>query len=805
MEHYFKNFGIQLTDKQNAAQTTTLLIVKNPDGSPRWVCNSKATKPLFLKFYTVNSTRSKLLARLIKGVFFLSLQKVIFKTEKVFFKSIPDGSESIIDITSNNWALFTGTVGPNNKVLIYKEDANNSQFYKVVDSSKTIALIENEEAKLNQLSLMKLGHFILPKAERVSYNILKLHDISNQAYRSNEFTEYHRNALTELYYNTGSAVSYKSLTVIEKVKNKLCQLETKENKQIPKGLLKKLRILLYSLNGRGVNVALCHGDFTSWNCYIKDEKLAIYDWELSSHLMPIGYDAFHYIIQQGILIDRKPWNDIKKDIEKKITSDVLSTWTHQDKNTVDDYLKLYLIINTITSLDLYAKQPNWHIQIYWMLNTWNEAISDCLGENYANRELMILDLFDFLNNKEYAAIKFPNNAPESLNEYSDIDLCIKKSDFKSIKQYLKHHPLVLKVALTRKSYMASFQLFLNDGSVLCIDLLWKVMRKSIAMLNATSVIENSYVNQYGVKQMKLLDMVRYIGLFHGLNNKKIPTKFKAYQQLLTNNECKLDEILYCNYLDNTVRKNHLKKCLYKQKRNKLINIINNTFNYLIDSSKQFFQRKGMTITFSGVDGAGKSTVIEKIKFEIEKKMRRKVVILRHRPSLLPILSVWVKGKEKAHLDVINALPRKGKNKSVISSFFRFAYYLTDFIIGQFYIYVKHLSRGHIVLYDRYYFDLISDSRRSNIDLPKSILKAGYTLLMEPELNFFLFANSKIILKRKQELDSITIGALTTSYLNLFNDLKETSESKYVTIENVNLEETLGKIMQITSQKLYQAS
>ena len=217
----------------------------------------------------------------------------------------------------------------------------------------------------------------------------------------------------------------------------------------------------------------------------------------------------------------------------------------------------------------------------------------------------------------------------------------------------------------------------------------------------------------------------------------------------------------------------------------------NTFHYLRDS----FSEKGFIITFSGVDGAGKSTVISEVSELIEKRYRRPVKVLRHRPSLLPILSVWTKGKEKAHEDAVNSLPRQGNNKNSLSSLLRFGYYYTDYILGQFVIYTKYVLRGKIVLYDRYYFDFIADARRSNIQLPKSVTETGYHFLMKPEFNFFLYAAPEKILSRKKELSYHSICDLTSEYSSLFSKLERKNQRvKYLAIENNDLDVTLGTIM-----------
>jgi thymidylate kinase len=104
-------------------------------------------------------------------------------------------------------------------------------------------------------------------------------------------------------------------------------------------------------------------------------------------------------------------------------------------------------------------------------------------------------------------------------------------------------------------------------------------------------------------------------------------------------------------------------------------------------------------------------------------------------------------------------------------------------------------RGYVVLYDRYYFDFIHDSRRSNIDLPPSLTSLGYALLIKPRFNFFLYATADEILRRKQELDAATIEQLTRNYLGLFERLgSRYGYARYRPILNNNKSYTVASIL-----------
>ena len=204
------------------------------------------------------------------------------------------------------------------------------------------------------------------------------------------------------------------------------------------------------------------------------------------------------------------------------------------------------------------------------------------------------------------------------------------------------------------------------------------------------------------------------------------------------------------------------------------------------------KRNNFIISFSGVDGAGKTTILKMVK---EKLFENdvKVIELRSRPSILPILSAVKYGKTRAEAKVTDTLPRKGENSSKISSYLRFFYYLTDYILGQFYIYFRYIRRGYVVFYDRFYFDYITDSKRSNLIITPRVALFFLRFIKEPDLNIFLYAPSKIILERKKELDAATIQSLTNDYLTLFDHLAGVSKSQYLCIENIDLRDTISTI------------
>lgn len=788
MESIFQRLGYTTTIEAEGGQLVQLIIINNPDGTPRWVCSAFAPKPYFLRFYNVSSFKSQLFATLVKFVFFLGLQRTIFKGTQLYMKATT--GKPILDIFQNNWALFMGTKGPNKKAVLYQEDASGSRFFKIATTSKAKQLIAREAAMTETLAALQVERFKFPSCQTFSSDVIELEDIGKDGKRTNELGEAHFAALDELYQKT-------HYTTTLNCRERIIGLLEIQDSRIPKGLLKKLILLHNSIKNKPIQIALAHGDFTPWNMYVKDGRLAIYDWELKSHNMPIGFDAYHFILQQAILVERKPWDSIKACIQAKVVPAAFSKWIKEEEKDWRHYLKWYLFLNTSEQLLLYSQQEEWHPQIEWLLQTWNTAISDMLQYQVKHRKLLIMDIFDYLHNKKYAAIKFPNMAPEQLSEYADIDLCVEKADVADMIRYLKAHPVVQQVQERRQAHMTSVHVFLKDGKLLCLDLIWKFQRKSLTMMDAGLVLERTFRNDYGIQQMHIKDLAQYIGLFYGLNQQEIPAKYKHYILALSGCKHPLDQCLYRSYREDKIPTSKLKNILKQAPHNNLFARAWSQIAYLIHTVQQLIFSKGMIITFSGVDGAGKSTVIENVQQELEKRLRKRVVVLRHRPSVLPILSAWTKGKAKAEQDAATTLPRQGKNSSSIGSLLRFAYYYTDYLLGQFYVYCRYVLRGDVLLYDRYYFDFINDSKRSNIQLPKGLARFGYNFLMQPDYNFFLYADADTILARKQELDRNTIEQLTQQYLSLFEDLNRKGKQRYFPIENIKLSKTIDFILQRT--------
>ncbi len=404
---------------------------------------------------------------------------------------------------------------------------------------------------------------------------------------------------------------------------------------------------------------------------------------------------------------------------------------------------------------------------------------------------------------EYALLKQFNNDVHLLPETSDIDLVIDGSERKEFLDILHQAPNLDGLHLHKKTYVTFASLYFRDGSYLEIDLIHRFDRKGIIYMSAQDVINGAATNDQGVKFASLKHNFEYIVLFHIFNQASVPVKYQQFFNKLSKdlrNEIfgyicnKYD--LYLLTIDELFHPNHreskkLKATVLENWMNKSVFRGIHSLRYVVDLTNDLLNNPGRIITFSGVDGAGKSTVLEQVRQTLQEKYRQKTVVLRHRPSVLPILSSLKYGRKEAESRTTQTLPRQGKNSGSLSSFLRFLYYFLDYQLGQVVVYFKYVLRGYTVLYDRYYFDFIIDARRSNIDLPPGLLKWCYHFILKPGVNVYLYAPTEVILSRKQEMSEQDIQQLNREYTLLFNELQQTyKHQRYIAVSNTNLSETL---------------
>jgi len=159
---------------------------------------------------------------------------------------------------------------------------------------------------------------------------------------------------------------------------------------------------------------------------------------------------------------------------------------------------------------------------------------------------------------------------------------------------------------------------------------------------------------------------------------------------------------------------------------------------------------GFVIAILGVDGVGKSTLIDAIKPVLDKATNNALFVQHLRPSLLPPLA-RLKGKKAVHEGPVLE-PHASPPSGIIGSLIRLVYLTLDYILGYWVkIRPKIAKQPAIVLFDRYAYDMAIDPLRFRIGLSGKVVEWFTRLAPKPDLIICLYASPEVIASRKQEL------------------------------------------------------
>ena len=170
---------------------------------------------------------------------------------------------------------------------------------------------------------------------------------------------------------------------------------------------------------------------------------------------------------------------------------------------------------------------------------------------------------------------------------------------------------------------------------------------------------------------------------------------------------------------------------------------------------------GFAIGFTGPDGVGKTTVIELLIERLGGVFRSAHSYMHFRPMLFGNLGeVAHSAGLKREVDRNYNDPHRGKKVGVVSSLVRLAYYSVDYVVGYWLKVKSQIRITRLVIFDRYYTDVICDSRRSRIFLNyKFLYWFGRLLVPQLDYNVLLTARTETILARKQELTREGVDAI----------------------------------------------
>jgi thymidylate kinase len=157
--------------------------------------------------------------------------------------------------------------------------------------------------------------------------------------------------------------------------------------------------------------------------------------------------------------------------------------------------------------------------------------------------------------------------------------------------------------------------------------------------------------------------------------------------------------------------------------------------------RRIAQPTGLIVAFLGPDGAGKSTVMERVQQGLFPQAFRFAKSCHLRPHIVGA------GPKPEGLGNPHAQPPRG----VISSLAKLGLWWMDYTVGYWVAVFPQLLRSALVLFDRYYHDLLVDQRRYRYSGSLRLARLVGWLVPQPHLFILLDAPPQVLQARKQDV------------------------------------------------------
>ena len=217
----------------------------------------------------------------------------------------------------------------------------------------------------------------------------------------------------------------------------------------------------------------------------------------------------------------------------------------------------------------------------------------------------------------------------------------------------------------------------------------------------------------------------------------------------------------------------------------------NPVMYWLSEVKRIVRRwlypTGLFIAVLGPDGVGKSTLIQSMEVQLSGAFRR-TANFHLRPGVL--------GKNDLGNPVTD--PHGKPPRSFPVSVLKIAYYFTDYALGYLFKLYPKIVRSTLVIFDRYYDDILVDPARYRYSGPSWLVKFMRYFIPRPDLFLVLEASEDELLKRKQEVGKEELIRQRKAYRNLAAGLP----NAYILDSSQNPEKLAGDVSEIILDYLH---
>ena len=184
-----------------------------------------------------------------------------------------------------------------------------------------------------------------------------------------------------------------------------------------------------------------------------------------------------------------------------------------------------------------------------------------------------------------------------------------------------------------------------------------------------------------------------------------------------------------------------------------------TLKRLSAGVRQIAQPTGLFVVFLGADGSGKSTVIAQVERDMSPAFSG-VKRYHLRPHF---------GQDRSGSPVVTD-PHAEPPRSLPASVAKLGLWGADYLHGYLSNIRRQLAKETLVIFDRYYADLLVDAKRYRYGGPQALARAVGWLIPKPDLVILLDAPAEVLQSRKQEVTFAETERQRQAYLDLVRGL-----------------------------------
>lgn len=399
-------------------------------------------------------------------------------------------------------------------------------------------------------------------------------------------------------------------------------------------------------------------------------------------------------------------------------------------------------------------------------------------------------LINFLKIEEinYCILGNSNDYPSTIG--SDIDIVIDSERFKEVNIIVNRFSVANKIAVSNllqhetegKYFVAATDDNTNGNfSMLALDFCANYMRQGRIILTEKELLDSrQLISQKGVEFWICSNEIAFIYyLIKKIEKESINVaQFEYLHNLWIQDRKLIIEQLYKRFDETAVQQlidvfdksdfnEFSKEFLAKLNQESQSKYNTNFKNKVLEFKRKvyrFLKPTGVIISVLGCDGSGKSTVIDQL--------------INHSPEFEAFRGTEyhhlfaTKKKSSGKPPVTN--PHDQVSRSWMLSNLKLMYFLFKYIFGYWLIAYPQKVRSKLVIFDRYYYDILVDPRRYRHNGNLLLTQFIGRIIPKPDLFFVIDAPAEVLQQRKQEVSFEESKRQRQAYLDLKNKLNHLS-------------------------------